>query len=320
MRLSRLLESADRAFFQPRDPLALGCVRAVVGVLAFLQLALLMPDVRVWFGDGGLVPRSVSRGFIGNRFNPLLDSTLGDGWLAPLLGLLIVASLMMAAGVFSRISTAVVALGLVALHHRNAFILNSGDSALRIACILLALSPSGAAFSWDHLRRQRALGQGPSPAAARPIWAFQLLRVQVAIVYLSTALWKAKGEAWLDGTAVYYTARLYEFHRFPVPWVFESMTLVHALTWATLVVEGSVGVFVWFRETRYIVLAAAAGLHIGLEYSMNVPLFQPTMLGLLVCFVPPEDLRSFRTWFRSRVLRAPLPLAKPGASDPVKDA
>ena len=45
------------------------------------------------------------------------------------------------------------------------------------------------------------------------------------------------------------------------------------------------------RDLRYPVLLAGVMLHLGLEYSMNIQLFQWVMLTALVLFIDPRDFR-----------------------------
>jgi predicted DCC family thiol-disulfide oxidoreductase YuxK len=128
-----------------------------------------------------------------------------------------------------------------------------------------------------------------------------LIAIQVALVYLYTFAWKALGPMWLSGIAVYYTSRLVEFWRFPVPYVFEHLATIKLWTWGTLLVEFALGVLVWVKELRYWVLLSGVLLHLGIDYSMNIPLFAPIMISSYLTFVDPEDLERFfariRRWF-----------------------
>jgi hypothetical protein len=92
---------------------------------------------------------------------------------------------------------------------------------------------------------------------------------------------------------------LEEFRRFPM---FEPGAFtVSLLTWGTLVVEFACGILIWFRDLRYWVLLAGLGLHLGIEYSMNVPLFQWIILATYVTFIYPEDLARARVWVSERL-------------------
>ena len=84
--------------------------------------------------------------------------------------------------------------------------------------------------------------------------------------------------------------------------------MVRLETWFTLAVEFSLGVLVWFKELRYYILAAGVLLHLGLEYSMNVPMFQWIALSVYITFVDGADLA--RAWARIGA-RRPARLRQP---------
>jgi hypothetical protein len=142
---------------------------------------------------------------------------------------------------------------------------------------------------WRKVRRGEAAGP---PAHGAP-WAQRLIQLQLSFLYFYAFVWKVMGTMWLDGTAIYYTARLQEFWRFPVPYALEHMWTIKLSSWWTLVAEFALGPLVWIKELRYPVLIAGVLLHAGIEYSMNIPLFGLTMVGAYVTFVEPAHLEQF---------------------------
>src|SRR5439155_1690438 len=102
------------------------------------------------------------------------------------------------------------------------------------------------------------------------------------------------------GTAVYNMTRLVEFERFPLPPLFDHLWAIRAATWGSLLVEAALATLVWVPRLRYPVLAAGAGLHLGVEYAMNVPLFQWLMLACLTTFVPPAHVAAVARRVASR--------------------
>jgi hypothetical protein len=121
------------------------------------------------------------------------------------------------------------AIGIVSLHHRNPLILHGGDTVLRICVLYLAIAPSGAACSLDRLR---AIWKGERDASPQLIsmWPQRLIAFNVAVVYFTTFWHKAGfGDAWRDGSATWYTARLAEFHKWPTPpWLNDFPLVLHA--------------------------------------------------------------------------------------------
>ena len=76
-----------------------------------------------------------------------------------------------------------------------------------------------------------------------------------------------------------------------MPYLFDRLWMIKLLTWGALAVELAMATLVWFRDLRYPVLLAGWLLHLGLEYSMNIQLFQWVILSTYVLFVDPADLR-----------------------------
>ena len=105
------------------------------------------------------------------------------------------------------------------------------------------------------------------------------------------AVWlKLSGPDWIDGTALYWVTRLPEFVGFPVPYVFEHMWTIRALTWGTLAVESALACLVWVRRLRPWVLLAGVVLHLGIDWSMALALMQWVMIGAYAVFLEEEQV------------------------------
>jgi hypothetical protein len=191
---------------------------------------------------------------------------------------------------------------LSSIHERCLFITNSGDTLMRVTAFFLMFAPADAALSVDHWRRVRRGLEGPEIRPRAP-WAQRMIQIETSLLYFCTFWGKAHGPAWIDGTALYYVYHLDQFRRFPVPAFLQALFLVKIETWLTLAAEFSLGVLVWFRELRYPILLMGVVLHLSLEYSMNVPLFQWIILATYVNFIDPADLERAIAWTRDRLRR-----------------
>jgi hypothetical protein len=116
------------------------------------------------------------------------------------------------------------------------------------------------------------------------------MQLQVSLVYAVTVLLKMRGQTWPNGTALYYTGRLEEFQRFPLPFVQDSLLLINLLTYWTLATEVALAFLIWIPVLRPLVLLSGILLHAGIEYSMNVPLFGLTMVATYLLFIDVEPL------------------------------
>jgi len=301
MTVRRLVRYWNRFFFAPCPPTAIALYRILFGILVLADIALLWPDLMVWYGEKGAVTLETAlRTAQGTRLNlfPLLPP--GDLWVQLFFAVVVLFAFFLTIGLFTRVSSVIVFVGLISIHHRNLFIINSGDGLLRITGFLLMFAPCGAAISVDRMRRIRKGIQSPEPTLHSP-WAQRLIQIQLAIAYFSTFYWKTQGSMWIDGTALYYVSRLSEFQRFPVPFLFENLWLIKLATWFTLLAEFALGVLVWIKEFRYYVLAAGVLLHLGIEWSMNIPLFEWIFIAAYITFIEPAHLDKSWQWLRRRL-------------------
>jgi hypothetical protein len=75
-----------------------------------------------------------------------------------------------------------------------------------------------------------------------------------------------------------------------VPYFFDSILTIKLLTWGTLVTEFSLWALIWFKELRYWVILAGLFLHLGIEWAMNLPMFEWLFVVSFLNFIYPEDL------------------------------
>lgn len=220
-------------------------------------------------------------GYTGSRLN--LFYWLGDSWWAVsgVMAAYLTASFGLMIGWRPRWMAAVIFLCLVSFTHRNPLAFTSGDTLLRLMAFFLIFTPSAAAWA--------VRPEGRTSGLISPL-GFRLMQFQVCLVYFAGFLAKLQGPMWRDGTAVYVVQQLTEFSRFPVPAFFHNELASKVLTWGTLGLEGLFPFLVFFGPTRPFILGAAALFHLGLEYSMNIQLFELTMLACLVLFLRGEEL------------------------------
>jgi hypothetical protein len=114
-------------------------------------------------------------------------------------------------------------------------------------------------------------------------WGIRLIQIEMTAIYASTALCKIQGASWWNGTAVWFVSRLSDGYGralpssfFDIPWTSEIAT------WGTLFIEFLLPIALWIRPIRNYAILAGLALHLGIELSMNLFLFQwIMMLGLL---------------------------------------
>jgi hypothetical protein len=273
-------------WFQLQPAYTLGLVRMAFGVLAIGWTASLLPDLASLFGPRGIVPRQPEDAFYWGVFALFTsDRALLIGW-----SVLLVSSVALTIGWHSRLAALVVFALIVSFQHRDPWVWNSGDVAVRIEALILTLSPCGAALSVDQARSSGTFWS----AQQRPQWAVRLLQVQMSLIYLASALSKINGATWPQGTAVSYALRLPDLVLLSPPhWVTNSALLMNAATWGSLVAELSLALLVWNRRLRPWVLAAGVVMHTIIMCTIAVGFFTLAMFVLYLAFIPPEAVQRF---------------------------
>jgi Vitamin K-dependent gamma-carboxylase len=303
-------------FFAEQSPLPIALFRMAYGLLVIATLLLLRPDWLAWYGTHAWISLPTMQLVEpGRRLNLFAVIPQTDGWINALFWVFLGSAVLLTVGLLTRINSVIVFLCLTSIHQRNLFILHGGDTFLRLAGFFLIFAPAGAALSLDRLFR---IWRGNEDALfeLRPEspWAQRMIQIQLAILYFAAFCSKVKSPLWLQGTALYYVYHLDAFKRFPVPAWFLRPTILKLASWSALVIEFSLGVLIWVRGLRYIVLALGLLLHLWLEYSLNIPLFQWDVLSAYILFVDPADISRAWNWIGSR--NSSSPPAAPPKVDP----
>lgn len=277
-------------FFQPEPATSLAVFRIVFGLLMLVNSAVLAKDLWRFNSPEGMVPAAVVwRDYSRHRlslFNLLPDSRVS---VLAVFGLLVLSCLALTVGFWTRTCAALVFLTLVSFHHRNPWLLHSGDTISRLVLFLLIFSSAGKALSLDAMStgaHGTALLAGPSVSP----WCTRLIQIQIAILYLRTVWWKLKGRSWRNGTAAYFPLQLPLYRRWILPrWCLRRLPIAVA-TYATLLIEIGLGTTIWVREWRYPTLIAGCLLHLGLEVALNVQLFGWIVMSTYLVFIDPHDM------------------------------
>jgi hypothetical protein len=300
----------------------MGLFRAVFCAIVFVNLAMVAIDFNSWYTETGYVPTAILERWGGGVFRlNLLRHVTDSNVTAVFYGLTMLAALLTSLGLFTRIASIALLVGVTTLHHRCPDILHSGDTLVRAMLLYVAVAPSGAALSLDRLIAVRR-GTAPVEPPEVSLWPQRMMQVQIAILYLTTVWHKSFGEWWLNGTATWYPQQLDEFDRFPVPHFFDLQPMIAVTTYGTLLVELALGTLVFARPLRKWVLLGGVLLHAGIEYRMNIPLFSFITVTTYMVFY---EGRETAEWLRalvnkSRPLRAIVvrwaPAGKEVATDP----
>lgn len=311
MTLAQILRAWDSFWFAEKSPLPLAVFRILYGMLV-LQFALfLLSDLFVWFGKNGILSANtlpsedvVVRPSLFNFF------TNDDRWTAFIFVILITAAVCLTVGFYTRSASIFVFMCLVSIYHRNPLILNSGDCYMRQIAFWLSFSQCGKILSLDHYLAKKGKNEKATENQVVLVWPQRLLQIQMCLVYCQSFFAKFWGQMWLSGTAVYYSSRIEDTMRFPIPYIFNHSWTCHLLTWGTLGIEFCLFTLIWVKELRYFVLAVGLVMHLVIDWHMNIPQFEWLMISSYVLFVDDKDLRwaakKISCWLKSPGKIAPL--------------
>jgi Vitamin K-dependent gamma-carboxylase len=318
VRLRSLFEAWNTFFFAEQSPIPLALFRVFYALSVIATVSLLRLDWIAWYGPHAWVSLPTMHAVEpGPRLSLFTVMPENEIWVHALFWFFLASAMSLTIGLLSRLNSVVVFLCLTSIQQRNLFITHGGDTFLRVAGFFLIFAPAGAALSIDRLIR---IWRGKEDLQIRPCrpWAQRMIQFELALLYFVTFCWKAAGIPWVQGTALYYIYHLNELQRFPLPSWFLRPVMLKLETWFTLALEFSLGVLIWLRELRYILLATGLLFHLFLEYSVNVPMFQWDILSGYVLFIDAAHLARGWNWIRGRAgayLGEPVVVLYDGSSD-----
>jgi hypothetical protein len=289
----RAADGFDHWVRDPVDPRPLAWFRSSLGLLSLVNLWLLWPDMPMWLGNDGVLPPDVHRELIADtRISVFMITGYSDAAIGIIRGLGLVGGLGLCLGILPRCAAFCVWMAAVSYSYRNMCILHSGDNLIRIGAFFLMFARTDGVFSLPVAMRRWFFRQTPSDSQPRmnlvPAWPQRILQVQICILYLVAGIWKALGPTWRNGTAVGLVLQLGEFQRFPIPDFFMTPIMSQVMTYGTLAFELGFPLLVWIPRLRIPVLIAGLVFHAGLDWVMNVQLFQWLITAYYLLWLKPR--------------------------------
>ena len=246
-----------------------------------------------WPDDAGV--GSVLAGFVRGRFSLLWLCDFRHGLPFVLVALHASAALLLL-GRCTRPAAIATVLLYDTLLQRNPVFWEGTEIVLRVFGVLLVCSRCGEVWSLDA-RRARARDRSWRPSLV-PAWPRRLMMVQLAVIFFAAGLAKT-GDAWRDGDAVYYALANVHYARFDLVDAL-SPGIIAGLTWFARAAEllfplALVGMVARPRRCgwllgRRIWLTAIVLLLLGMWLAMNIGLFHPVMLAMLVVYFDGDEL------------------------------
>jgi uncharacterized membrane protein YphA (DoxX/SURF4 family) len=199
-------------------------------------------------------------------------------------GLLLVASLAFALGLFTRVAGCVA----IALH---VFFVSVHPLAhygwglmlvpFTVYVILSRAGDYASIDAWRRRRRGRAM-----PASAIPAWPLRLLQIHVVAMYFHTGFARIDDPSWLHGRALFEALSRALFTRFTLD-LQPLQPVLELLCYAVFALEPVAVVLLWIPGVRTLCALALLAMHLLLEILTNVGWWNYIMIGGLLAFLPP---------------------------------
>jgi hypothetical protein len=246
-------------------------MRIGLGLLILLDLLLQLPDLRAFYTDEGILPRSLLLAMPHRTF-PNLHMLSGSLlWVALLHGLTALAAGCLALGYRSRLACAACWFLLHSMHYRNPWLLDAGHSQLRLVLFWCMFMPlDGSDDKEETCSSPATLGY----------------TLQIGLIYLFAALNKNDPVWTREHTALYYVLNQDAFATGWGHWVRQNAELMKGLTQLALGLEWSLPFLLWWRRTRWLGLALLLLFHLSIACLLRLGLMVPTALVCALGLLP----------------------------------
>jgi hypothetical protein len=102
------------------------------------------------------------------------------------------------------------------------------------------------------------------------------------MVYLAGGLFKASGEQWWDGDAIWRAVMLPEYRQLDFTWLADHAWFAKVSGWWVVAVETGYAIFIWPRRTRRPWIVATVLMHLGIGLFMGLGVFAAIMIAFTV--------------------------------------
>jgi len=285
-------------FFKKEDCTTMGILRVLTAAVILLSLINDLPFVVDYYSDDGVLSGRTSMFRSEFRFT-ILDYLGSPIHVIILYFIMIIFTLLLLIGKYTRFSAIIAFILLSSFHEKNTLILNSGDTLMRLMLFYIAISPSEKCLSLDSIKKRKNISfEEHKKWQQWYIWPRRLIQIQLALVYLFAFLPKT-GTTWMNGTAIYYFLANSHFARFNLEFLGNFIFLIQFMTYATLLIELLFPILVWFRATRKYMLIAGILLHSSILILSNITFFSLIMIIAHLAFIEPETIK--RTLIQSKI-------------------
>jgi mannose-6-phosphate isomerase len=287
-------------FVEPTWGYPIALFRIFYGLLAVWTSLFLFPNYERYYTDLGRMPWAKVKHFPEHIYSVIAFDPTNADYLRMLVWIQLLSSILLTLGILSRPATLIIFALQVAFQHRDPYILNSGDHLFLICSFLLFFTPLEQRLSLRNVVEKRLFPERYAKRIGRVsrVWSMRLIGLQICYVYLFAFAAKMNSQPWIRGTAMYDVLASPSLARFPAE--LDHPVLLAIVTWGTLAFELGFPLLVWQKPFRPYVIAAGLLFHLGIEFSMILPMFSCMMMISYCVFLDDDEAQA--------LLRIPLKL------------
>jgi Vitamin K-dependent gamma-carboxylase len=264
----------------------------------WLYLSNLAQREYIW-GPNGIIPITLSRTGLTqvNQFS-LYNLSSSDTYFNIIYFAGIVVTILYIFGAYPRILNILMYIFTYSLYNRNWMLLDGGNNILILELFYMMFVQTGAFFGIQARSiREKMERSRPSRWFVAMFHNMGVITImlQVCLMYFISFIYKAHGNEWYSGTAIYYVLRVDEFRLPGVnELIYRNPLLVTTITYLTLLFQGSYPFLIWNKRTKFFMLFGAICFHLGIAIVMGLAWFSLSILSVDVIFINDTMYRAIQ--------------------------
>lgn len=248
-------------------------IRIGLGLICCYRYSIMLPEAGIIFGEQGL-----------------MSHVKGEPtWVMQHLGLvytgLMIGCVGYLLGAATRVSGALIVAGHIALHYQTwTFAWGDGTTGHLFVFYTLLGNPGGrmSVDAWIRKRRNPDYVLPETTVALAP----RLLMMHITAIYFMAAWNRVLNLGWLTGRMTFVALNHGVFSRM-VDWDWnQARPYLWLGTWYTWLVELAAPLMLWLRKPRVLWVFLLMAMHLGLQVTSIIGMWQLNMLTILWVFLP----------------------------------
>jgi len=281
----------------PEGCLLGGWMRIAYAFLFIMDRLLWSLELDYFFYQSGVLPTRVTRSY--SYVEPYTYLTIfqlapESDWLVWAVNYLcLLQGILLLLGIAPRFQLACLVTFLASWEHQNDHAWDSQDVMLRFFGFLLCFLPLHrlTIYEWWQTRGMtKEQRQDLHKNDSWPMWPFRLWQIEICFIYAGAGLSKLSYRNWRNGLAVYYATYSNHFGGIFTPdFLFNRILPLKIACYGSLAVECLSWILVWPLTTRIPSIVSIVLLHVGIDLSMNMNIFEwLSILGWMVFLARPR--------------------------------